>query len=76
MFEIFSIGSKCPIFHHIGNASGVQNLKIRVARGILFMEDNPWDWIILAKMQGAFCLCSLAPPELIASIQNVKAIRD
>ena len=28
------------------------------------------------KMQGAICLYSLAPSELIASIQNIKAIGD
>ena len=39
--EIYSIGSKCPIFHKIGNARGVKNLKIRGARGVLFMEDIP-----------------------------------
>ena len=52
VFDFCSIGSQCPIFHKIGSASGVQNLKIRGARGVPFMEDNPRDWIILAKNSG------------------------
>ena len=55
---------------------GGKNFKIRGASGVPFMENTPWDWIILAKKQDAFCLCSLALPELIATIQNVKAIGD
>ena len=47
--NFYSIGSQCSVFHKIGNARGVKNLKIRCARGLLFMEDNPRDWIILAK---------------------------
>ena len=40
------------------------------------MKRNPWGRIILEKMHGTFSLFSLAPPELIASIQNVKATGD
>ena len=48
--------------------------KIRGARGYCSGRTPPKMWIILAKMQGASYLYSLAPPELIASIQYVKAV--
>ena len=73
MFDFCSVECQCAIFHKLA-MQGVRNVKIRSARGVPFMEDNPRDWIILAKNAGCLCLCSLAPPELIASIQNVKAI--
>ena len=52
VFDFYSIGSQWPIFHKIGNTRGVQKLKIRGARIVSFVEDNPRDWIILAKNAG------------------------
>ena len=51
VFNYYLIGSLCPIFHKIGSARGVDNLKIRGA-GVAFMENIPQDWIILAKNAG------------------------
>ena len=59
-------------FIKLAMARGVDGLQIRDAGGgPTFMEKHPWDWLILAKMQGALYLYSLAPPEMIASIQNI-----
>ena len=61
------------MFHKIGNARGWMASKLGV---FTFIEKHLWDRIILAKMQGDLYLYSLAPHELIASIQNIKAIGD
>ena len=47
LFLINFIGYRCPIFHIIGNARGVDDLQIRGAGGVpTFMEKHPCDWII------------------------------
>ena len=41
VFEIYCRGSKCPIFHKIGNARGGKKPQIRSARGVPFMDNIP-----------------------------------
>ena len=55
----------------------MENLQIGSARGVPINVESPLRLDNIGKkVQGALYLYSLAPPELIASIQNVKAIGD
>ena len=63
LFFINFIGYRCPIFHKIGNARGMDGPKLGV---FVFMEKQPRDWIILTKNAGCpliilFSLCINLP---------------
>ena len=75
VYDFCSIGYGVPIFHKIGDTREFDYLRIRGARDTI-QGKLPETWMILAKNAGCFLLMLLAPPELIALIQNVKAIRD
>ena len=66
VYNFCSIGQEGHIFHKIGSASGVNYLKIRGTRGYHSRKHPLRHGQYWQKMQAAFCLCSLTPPELIA----------
>ena len=70
LFLFKYIGYLCPIFHKIGNARGwilsrLGVLRVSTLREKTLRLDN------YGKNVECLCLYSLAPPKLIASIQNI-----
>ena len=68
------MGYGCPLFHKIGIARSVENLQIRDARCVSVYVESPLRQDNIGKKCRVPFIYILAPPELIASIQNVKAI--
>ena len=62
-------------FHKIGITRGGK-LQIRGARGVPIYVESPLRLDNIGKKCRMPFIYTLAPPELIASIQNVKAIGD
>ena len=60
-----------PYFSLHWQHKGVNSIQIRGARGVPIHAQTPLRLDIGKKMQGALCLCSVAPPELVTSIQSI-----
>ena len=52
VFDNIHMGSYCPFVIKFGNMRGVNSPKFGGTRGVPFMDNNPWDWIILAMNAG------------------------